>query len=368
MQSIEDWLAANGVTVTGMNTYQANSVNAAGNVVVGYLQNRHTFIARVGSTTGSTGGGTGLIDVNDFNTGLAKVANSGLLASNDAELAMNGMHGNPMRSLLPTGRASLWVGGDVGQQDAGSYDSDLGTAEVGYGYRFNNALQLNVAVGRTYSKADTGLGGDTTARTSYVLPELIVSLPSSVYATLSAYYGKGTADIDRAYLNAGTLEKSFADPGVRSLGARTRFDWLNATHWGNTNLTPYASLTYLETRVDGYAEQNVAFPVVWNQRTEHATTARIGLDAVRPLSDATILLGRVEAAHRFEDAGTATSGQVAGLYGFSFAGQDVKQDWLRVGAGFEAKLGGGVAAVILNATTQGEAPSWWLNANYRWVF
>ncbi|HWV18947.1 MAG TPA: autotransporter domain-containing protein [Rhodocyclaceae bacterium] len=365
MQSIEDWLAAAGVTLVGTNTLSAAAVNAAGNVVVGYLQNSHAFIARV---MPSSGGGTGLIDVEEFNNGLARVTNSGLLASNDAELAMNGMHGNPMRSLLPTGRSSLWVGGDVGRLDAGSYDSDMGTAEVGYGYRFSDALQLNVAIGRTYSKADTGLGGDTTARTSFVMPELIVSLPSSVYATLSAYYGKGTAEIDRAYLNAGALEQSFADPGVRSVGARARFDWLNAARWGDANLTPYASLTYLETRMDGYTEQNVAFPVAWNQRTEHATTARIGVDAVRPLSDTTTLLGRLEAAHRFENTGTTTSGQVVGLYGFSFAGQDIKQDWLRVGAGFETRVGGGVAAVMLNTSTAGEAPSWWLNASYRWMF
>ena len=152
------------------------------------------------------------------------------------------------------------------------------------------------------------------------------------------------------------------------MGARVRLDWLNAASWGTTRLTPYASLTYIETKMDGYAEQRVAFPVIWDARTEHATTARIGLDAVRPVSERLTLLGRIEAAHRFESTGSATSGQLVGLDPFRFAGQDIHQNWLRVGAGLEAKVGEGVAGMMLNVTTQGEAPSYWLSANYRWVF
>ncbi|MNR95993.1 Autotransporter beta-domain protein [compost metagenome] len=362
MQSVEDWLAANGVAVVGITTYVAQGVSADGNIVVGALSNNVIFIARV------TPGGSGMIDTKAFTQGLYRVANSGLLASNDAELSMNGLHSNPMRGLLSNGQSTMWVGGDVGRQQHGSYDSDLGIAEVGYAHRFNDALQFNVSVGRTYSKANTGLGGATKTQSNFVLPELVVSLPSSVYATISAYYGKGRSDIDRVYLNAGTAERSFADPSLTSIGARLRFDWLNAASLGKTMLTPYASLTYLETRMDGYAEQRVAFPVVWDARTERATTARIGLDAVRPVSERLTLLGRLEAAHRFESTGSATTGQLVGLSSFRFAGQDIHQNWLRVGAGLEAKVGEGIAGMMLNVTTQGEAPSYWLSANYRWVF
>ena len=365
MQSFEELLAANGVLVSGTTTMIAYGVSADGNVVVGELANGAAFIARI---TPSSGGGSGLIDTKAFTQGLYSVANSGLLASNDAELTMNGLHSNPMRGLLNNGQSTMWVGGDVGRQQHGSYDSDLGIAEVGYGHRFNDALQLNVSVGRTYSKANTGLGGTTKTQANFVLPELVVSLPSSVYATISAYYGKGRSDIDRVYLNAGIPERSFADPSLTSVGTRLRLDWLNAASLGKTKLTPYASLTYLETKMDAYAEQRVAFPVVWDARVERATTARIGLDAVRPIGDHVTVLGRVEAAHRFESTGSATTGQLVGLSSFRFAGQDIHQNWLRVGAGLEAKVGEGIAGMMLNITTQGEAPSYWLSANYRWVF
>jgi outer membrane autotransporter protein len=150
------------------------------------------------------------------------------------------------------------------------------------------------------------------------------------------------------------------------VGARLRVDWLDALALSKAKLTPYSSLTYMRTRTDGYREQGGAFPVIWNQRIDKATTARLGLDALYPLSEKTLLQGRVEAAHRFEKTGAATSGQIVGLNGFGFSGQNIKRDWLRFSAGVESKMGRGIASVMLNTTTQGEAPTYWMAASYRW--
>ena len=361
MQSVNDWLADHGVDVVGSTPSYAYGVSDDGNTVVGTLANGHVYLARVGPSAG-------MIDVAAFSEGLGRVANSGLLAINDANLVMNGLHSQPMRTLLAEGRTSAWLGGDIGRHDSRAYDTDQGMAEIGFGHRFNSTLQLNLSAGRTYSKASTGLGGRTRTQSSYVMPELIVSLPASVHATFSAYYGEGRSHIDRVYDNAGTLERSSAEPGLTSIGAKLRVDWLDAFKLGTTSVTPYASLSYMETRMDGYEERGVAFPVVWDKRTDKATTAHIGLDAVRSLTAATTLLGRVEVGHRFEDKGASTSGQIVGVSGFNFAGQDIKQNWLRLGAGVQTKLAAGILGAMLNVTTQGEAPSYWLSASYRWVF
>lgn len=368
MQSIEDWLSSNGVNVTGVTTLNATGTDGTGNIVIGQLTNNHTYIARVQAPSGPGTGGGGLIDVEEFNTGLAKVANSGLMASAVADTVMNGAHSNPMRLLLPSERSTFWVGGDAGRQDAGVYSNTIGTAEVGYGYRLNDALQFNISAGRTYNNADTGLGGRTTARSTYLTPEVILTLPHSVYATVTGYYGQGRSDIDRVYLNAGTPTSVIASPGVQTAGARLRLDWLNAASLGKVKLTPYTSLTYMKTRTDAYTEQGGAFPTTWNSRTDSATTARVGVDATYAMSSSTLLQTRLEAAHQFETKGATTSGQVIGLYGFSFGGQEIKQDWLRLGLGVESKIGSGIASLMLNGTTQGEAPSYWLAANYRWEF
>ncbi len=136
-------------------------------------------------------------------------------------------------------------------------------------------------------------------------------------------------------------------------------------------LTPYADVSYARTRIDAYTETGGGFPARFDARTEKSTEARVGVDAALPLSSETKLLGRVEAAHRLEKTGAAASGTVLGLFGFSLPGEQVKRDWLRAGVGFETKLGGGTGGTLsamLNATTQGAAPSYWLNLSYQVAF
>jgi probable HAF family extracellular repeat protein len=363
MQSVEQWLADNDVTVSGATSSRATGVNAEGNVVTGMLDNQHAFIARVDAA------GSGLIDVAAFNNSLMRVANVPTLAQNNADLAMNGLHGNPMRGLLPLGRYSVWVGGDVGRQNSNPYDANQGIAEFGFAKSLTANLQFSIALGHNYRREHTGLGDTTTMRSTYVLPELTYKLPdTSLYATVSGYYSDGSMEIKRTYLNAGTSAQSQGKPNVSTAGARLRIDWLKAANWGRTAFTPYASLTYMQTRLDGYIEQGGGFPVQWDSRREHATTARVGVDAVYLLNERVNVLGRLEAAHRFENKGAQAQGQVIGLYDFALDGQRDKRNWLRAGLGLESKLLGGVGAVMLNATTQGGESSYWVNASYRWVF
>lgn len=381
MQTVENWLASNGVSVNGVTTSSANGTNSDGTVVVGTLANNHAFIARIvtpgAGTGGSPGGidpgagavgGSGLIDVQSFNGGLNQTAASHLQAINNVEIVVNGMHSNVMRMLLPKGHFSFWVTGDAGRQDHGSSDSALGTSEVGYGYRFNDTLQLNISAGRTYSMTNADMGGSATSRSTFIMPELIFTLSPSLYFSTSAYYGWGRTDIDRGYLNAGNLEHVFASPRIENQALRLRLDWLTATSRSAARFNPYASLTYLRNQTDGYTEQGGSFPAIWDQRVDRASTARLGIDVLYPLSESTMLQGRVEAAHRFQKSGSQASGRVIGLYSFSFAGQEYQQDWLRLGVGIETGIGRGIATLMLNATTQGEAPSYWLMAGYRWVF
>jgi probable HAF family extracellular repeat protein len=64
MQIVEDWLRANGITISNDITSSANAVNANGTVVVGSSKNNRAFIARVAPALGS-----GLITLpNAFNS------------------------------------------------------------------------------------------------------------------------------------------------------------------------------------------------------------------------------------------------------------------------------------------------------------
>lgn len=359
MQSIEDWLKDSGVNVVSHTVATADAINAAGDIVSGTLINGHAYIAR---------GYSGLIDEQSFNQGLAKVANSGQQANSNAALVMNGMHSNPMRTLLADGHSSFSVGGDIGRQNSTPYDSDMGLGEITYGHRFNNTLQLNLSAGQTYSRTDTDFGGKTTSRSTYIMPEFVFTLPHNVYATVNAYYGQGKTHINRGYDNAGTIEMTNASPDTTSIGARLRLDWLNLFSLGKTEFTPYSSLSYVKTRMNSYTEENTSFPTLWDARNDRATIFTVGMDAIHPINDRFSLQGRLEASHQFENRSAYTSGQVVGLYSFAFNGQNIDQNWLRAGIGGEAKIGPGKAYLMLNASTQSSMPTYWVSANYQWNF
>jgi hypothetical protein len=110
------------------------------------------------------------------------------------------------------------------------------------------------------------------------------------------------------------------------------------------------------------------FPAQFDGRTEKSTEARVGINAAHPISTKTKLLGRIEAAHRSEKTGVCTSGTVVGLFDFKLLGEQFKCDWLRAGIGFEAKAGPGTVGAMLNATTQGAVPSYWLNVSCQVAF
>ena len=161
----------------------------------------------------------------------------------------------------------------------------------------------------TYSKHDTVFGGDTEVAGTYVMPEIVAKLSdTSLYATVSAYYNQGDADITRGYDNAGTREYGHGSTDTRTTAVRARLDWLNAITYGKTAFTPYASVTHTRTQIDAYRETGGAFPANWNRRTERSTEARLGLDAVHQLDDKLNLLGRLEGVRRFNDTGATASG------------------------------------------------------------
>ncbi|MGG2419787.1 autotransporter domain-containing protein, partial [Ralstonia pseudosolanacearum] len=203
-----------------------------------------------------------------FNQGLARVAHSQQLSQSNADLIVHGLHGSPLRALAPARQSLFWTAGDLSSPRQGDRHGKAGTAELGYGYRASETLQLNLAVGRSYGMVSTDQGGRTAARGSYTMPELIVALPGALYVTVSGYYARGALNIERGYLNAGWREQTSARPSVQGRGARLRLDWQDAAAWEHGGLTPYASLTRLDTRTASYTERGGGFPANWHARQD----------------------------------------------------------------------------------------------------
>lgn len=367
MQTIEQWLDANGVAIDPASSQvaYAEAVSDDGKVVAGILLNDHTFIARAGEP-GSGGSMSGMIDLQEFTASLDATAAAPAAALANTDMILNGAHGSPMRNLVPEGRYSVWAGGDYGQQD--DTDADQGSLEVGVATNIGNGVQLNVALGRSYAESETGLGGETKLRGTYLMPEAIIKLGTlPLYATVSGFYSSGDADIDRGYRNAGNIVQSHGETDVTIVGGKLRFDWLNAFKVASTAFTPYTSVGHVEAKFDGYTETGGGFPVRWDDRTERTTTGRVGLDAVHTFSPTVSLLARLEGVHRFDDQSDGARGELLGLSTFELPGQAYRQNWVRAAVGAEAALGGGVGSVMLNGTSEGGDADYWLAVNYKWL-
>ncbi|MNR93267.1 Autotransporter beta-domain protein [compost metagenome] len=366
MQSVEQWLADHGVTVTGVSTVSATGVNAAGDVVIGQLSNDHAFIAR------ASAGATGMIDVPDFKRTLQASAYPHTLLAKNADLVLNGLEGSPARQLLAPAKMEAWVSGDWGRLSHRDDNGQAAAGEFGFARGLVEGLEARIAVGQQQARQITPYAGRSTIKQSYVAPGLTYLLPqSNVALGLSAYYGSGDVAIDRGYLNAGSAVLASGSPHSSSIAARLRADWLNAYALGPVSMTPYASLTLSRSKVDAYTETGSGFPVRWDARSSSAQLARIGNDGVWVINDQINLLGRLEYVHRLNGGSGAVSGRLLGPGGsdFGFAAAEPQRDWLRVGLGGEYKIDpSSLVRASLNATTQSDAPSVWLNVSYRKMF
>lgn len=361
MQSVEDWLRAAGVAVaSGIETYAATATNGDGSVVVGELKSGHAYIARV------TGGGSGLVTVDDLQSSLGATASGGAMALGSSDLLINGAHSRPLSRRVEAGRNTFWVAGDWGRDDHGARDGDLGLAEIGLGRNFG-PVQVNVSFGQTWAKQNLILGGSAKTDGTYLLAEALIPISGNLWATVGGYRHWGNADMKRGYLNAGVQDYSSGNPDVDTWSLRGRLELSKVYAAGGADFSPYVDLSYSEADLESYTESGGGFAARFNARKDKATELRLGANLEKPVGNAR-LVGLVEAAHRFEKDGPRTSGQVLGLFGFDFAGADNKQTWLRAGAGIEGKLAGGTASLMLNATSKGEVPNYWLAAGWQRTF
>ncbi|WP_374338345.1 autotransporter domain-containing protein [Leeia sp.] len=361
IQTVEEWLAADGVVVSpSLSTNAAYAANQDGTVIVGRLTNGHGFIAR---------GSVGLIDTQDFNSSLYSVAHQQSRALNEADLVMNGLHSRPTAFTLKTGQGTMWVGGDLGRAERVPGKGTVGNGELGVAYGLTDTLMLRAAVGRTGSDIDSDGGSNVETSGTFVLPELVAQLGDSPFLlSASAYYNSGKARIRRGYLNAGTPEHADGTPDVSSKALRLRLDWLDAYKSERLSLTPYASMSWYRSHVDSYTEKGGNFPVSWEAQQERQSILRLGTDLRYALSDDVTLTGLLELAHRSRQNGEGAQGRIIGLSSFKLEGMAYPRSWVRLGVGLDAKVGPGVLGIMLNANSRNSGNRWWLNASYRIPF
>jgi len=183
---------------------------------------------------------------------------------------------------------------------------------------------------------------------------------------LGAYHHWGDLDIHRGYIVGGNVEKSSANPDTRTWGLRARLDWENAFSFKSTRFSPYADVWHTKTKLDSYMEKGGSFPAYFESREDDVTELRMGINGALPIRNTAFeFIANIEGVRRFDDEGDSVSGQVVGMFSFDLEGKNYDQNWLKGGVGVEGQLGKGKASLMLNGTTEGEAPSSWVAASYQ---
>jgi probable HAF family extracellular repeat protein len=363
MQSLERWLSDHGVNVgPTTNIAVANGVNADGSVIVGDLANGHAFIARV-STNGS-----GMIALNEIAASLSDVRPHDL-AADSANMVLHGAHGSPLWGRVPERKTCVWATGDAGRNEYGAADAALGVTELGVCHRFNSRLQIGASLGRTMARQNGALTSRVRHEATFATAESLTQLAGSpIWLTVTGLYHRGEANVRRGYVNAGALDASHADADTRTWAIRSRLDWEDALHAAGAAFSPYLEAAYVNAAVDDYTETGGGFPARFSKRDQSNTQARIGLSGTKLLSSNVRLLGMIEAVHSLKDEAPHTTGEMLGLFAFDLPGARYQRNWVRGGIGIGGKIGNGNASLMLNASTKGEAASYWLAASYRIAF
>ena len=288
--------------------------------------------------------------------------------SSQINIVFNGVGGLPMRNTLEPGKRSFWSTLDTGYTDRGGAEGGFGLGEIGVAAGLEGNMTARMALSGTYADLNLENDGSLINRGFYLAPDLTAPLLDDLYLTVGGVYGAGKMDITRGYMNGASLDFSTGEADTTTYGAKIRLDWLNAASFGETGITPYLALNYAHFTRDAYTETGGSFPASYDRSENDMTVARLGVDAVHPLSDDIRLLARAEADYRFEDASNSATGSVIGIGAFTVSGQDLQQFWLRGAIGGEFDMAGGPASVTLNATTNGAEPNLWLRTSWRKEF
>ncbi len=373
MLSVADWLAQSGIDVGDVVLKEANGISNNGGIIVGRMDDPENpdgdspFIARVAMpgedggpnpTPGQGGNPTpvaGLMNVNEYNATAHDAAYAGWTGGNAFKVPLNGAHHRPLMDFptQPNGICG-WANGDLAH-----YDDDRNTgvalAEAGLcGDMADGTVRIGLGGGLMHSGQDLLNGGSADLDGQYVVGELDWrpdGLP--VIFSLTGLHGGSNAEIRRAYSNGASMAFSDGETDLHSSTLRIRADWKDAFSLGSTGFSPYLSYTWGRMAVDAYTETGGSFPAVFDEQVAHSREVRLGLASHTELTSSLALHGSMELVHGSGDAARA-SGQVIGLYGFTFGGGSYSETWVRAGADLDVKItDSALLSLSMHAATEG---------------
>lgn len=374
MQTVSNWLTANGVNV-GENTFtDAVAVSDDGTVIIGTGQingNTQEYIARVVSTNGggdtggsdtgggdtgggdsaggdtgggdtgggdTGGGGSGVIGLSDY---LGSLAGGGGVTYqnvfNAASLVLNGAHHRPLLDYAGEGKTCGWLTGDYAGSNRNGRRNVSG--EAGICHDLVPGVRIGFGGGADGLDLDGPQGGKSEADGYHLVGEIDVQpqgLP--LIFSLTGYYADWNVSLTRAYQNGANVDVSTAETDAMAWAVRGRIDWRDMVRLGQgVGLSGFAAFSHLHVKMDGYTETGGAFPLALNALKSSSDEMRLGAVLGADLTEKVRLRLSGEWVHRFDPTAAPLTGTILGVGVFAVSGPVPEGDWGR--AGLDLDLG-----------------------------
>lgn len=277
--------------------------------------------------------GLGAVEVNEqLITDIAASGSATERAGLAQKLTLEGAHHRTlMDAALNTTGVYTWATGDLASYE--ETNSEQATGEVGASNDFGiKNFRAGLAVGYTDLEQDLSFGGSAELSGPYILGELNYLLEQAP-VTLSSlfYYGQFDSDLNRRYLNLGTIDSSNGNSDVDSFAIRLRADW-NAYQTEHFRLTPRVSYTWSRNEADGFTETGGGLPVSYDDYSDDQHEVRVGVDfdTIWTEKFSTRLIG--EYIYTWdEESSFGVSSNGLSLTGQDIAGQDLSGGAVRGG-------------------------------------
>ncbi|WP_419769052.1 MAG: autotransporter domain-containing protein [Candidatus Marinarcus sp.] len=359
MQSLTEWLAEDGYTLTGWSNTNPNAVSDDGKTIVGFgnsTNGTEAFIAKAGQ---------GMIGMSDFTASLESINTVSSQGVANASMLLHGAHGHPGQRRALDERRVMWVAGDVSTDNRHNTRDDNQLAEIGVSFKHSKNLTYSIAIGQLWGNSDLNYKGNMDTDGYFIAVDSDIKLPTvmPLYTTFTGIYGENDLRIKRGYDNAGNLDSSIGNTNQNIMALKAKLQYQGEKFY------PYIQYNMTKVITDGYSESGGGFPAIYNQNSERVQDWRVGVDSNFKLNTTNTIITTLEATHRINSRGSGVSGQLVGLSSFEIAGREYDQDWLRGTVGIEHTFKNkSKFTLTLNTTTEGEDPRFWSGFNYSMSF
>ena len=141
-------------------------------------------------------------------------------------------------------------------------------------------------------------------------------------------------DVTRGYLNGNTPAFSQGSTGGNGYGATARVGWTFEPMLRGTQMTPFASYTWMRMNFGGYTETGGPFPALFRGFSDAAQIARVGVDTRYTFTSGTWVWGTLAAARRLSGSTPSSiNGTIIGLFDQTSPVMPVAKEWAEATAG-----------------------------------